>query len=126
MRPRGIAPFKAGILAIIVIAVASYFAFSREFPIRSDYEIEAVFHTANNVKERQPVRIAGVDVGEVVAVEHPDPGSSRALIRRSRRGACRSTATPGSRSARGCSSRATGSSSSSRAPPPAASSRAGT
>ena len=36
----------------------------------------AVFRTANNVKERQPVRIAGVDVGKVVEVEHPEPGTA--------------------------------------------------
>jgi phospholipid/cholesterol/gamma-HCH transport system substrate-binding protein len=73
-------PFKAGILLIVVIAVGSYFAFAREFPIRSDYEIEAVFHTANNVKEKQPVRIAGVDVGKVVKVEHLKPGSPAAVV----------------------------------------------
>ena len=81
MRERGIDRFKAGVLAMVVIAVATYFAFSKELPFRSPYEVSAVFHSAVNVKERQPVRIAGVDVGEVVAVEHPDPGSQRALIR---------------------------------------------
>ena len=66
MRARGMDPFKAGILLIVVIAVGSYFAFAREFPIRSDYEIQAVFHSENNVNEKLLVRIAGLDVGKVV------------------------------------------------------------
>jgi virulence factor Mce-like protein len=81
MRQTGITPFKAGILALVVIVVGTYFAFSKAIPFRSHYEIEAVFRSANNVKERQPVRIAGVDVGKVVEVRHPRPGSELAVIR---------------------------------------------
>ncbi len=81
MRQRGMSPFGAGLVAIVLIAVGTYFAFSKEVPFESHYEISAVFHSANNVKQRQPVRIAGVDVGKVVAVEHPEPGKPRALIR---------------------------------------------
>jgi virulence factor Mce-like protein len=64
-----------------VIAVGSYFAFSKAVPFRSHYEVSAVFRSANNVKERQPVRIAGVDVGQVVGIEHPVPGKPMAVIR---------------------------------------------
>ena len=78
---RGMDRFRAGVIALIVIAVGTYFAFAKEVPFRSPYELNAVFRSAVNVKERQPVRIAGVDVGQVVAVEHPEPGESRALIR---------------------------------------------
>ena len=81
MRQRGMSPFKAGLVAIVLIAVGTYFAFSKEVPFESHYEVSAVFHSANNVKQRQPVRIAGVDVGKVVSIEHPEPGKSRALIR---------------------------------------------
>ena len=80
-RSHGMPPFRAGLIAVVAIAVASYFAFAKEVPFRSHYEISAVFGSANNVKVRQPVRIAGVEVGKVVAVEHPEPGSERALIR---------------------------------------------
>ena len=80
MRRRGMSQLQAGLISVVMIAVASYFAFTKEVPFRSHYEISAVFHSANNVKERQPVRIAGVDVGKVVAIEHPDPGSERAVI----------------------------------------------
>jgi phospholipid/cholesterol/gamma-HCH transport system substrate-binding protein len=81
MRAYGISPLKAGVLALVVIVVATYFAFSKANPFEAHYEISAVFRTANNVKERQPVRVAGVDVGKVVGVEHPRPGSSLAVIK---------------------------------------------
>ena len=73
-------PFRAGLVALVVIAVGSYFAFAKAVPFSSHYEISAVFHSANNVKQGQPVRIAGVEVGQVVAIEHPEPGTERALI----------------------------------------------
>ena len=74
-------PFRAGLIAIVVIAVGTFFAFSKAVPFLSHYEVSAVVHSANNVKERQPVRIAGVEVGQVVEVEHPEPGKERAVIR---------------------------------------------
>jgi phospholipid/cholesterol/gamma-HCH transport system substrate-binding protein len=74
-------PFRAGLIAVVVIAVGTYFAFSKAVPFRSHYEVSAVFRSANNVKERQPVRIAGVDVGQVVGIEHPEPGKAMAVIR---------------------------------------------
>jgi phospholipid/cholesterol/gamma-HCH transport system substrate-binding protein len=81
MRQRGMPPFRAGLIAVLVIAIGTYFAFAKSLPVGSHYEIDAVFHSANNVKERQPVRIAGVDVGKVVKVEHPQPGRPLAVIR---------------------------------------------
>jgi phospholipid/cholesterol/gamma-HCH transport system substrate-binding protein len=81
MRRPGAPPFKAGLIALVVIAVGTYFAFVKAVPFQSHYEISAVFHTANNVKERQPVRIAGVDVGKVVEVEHERPGREAAVIK---------------------------------------------
>jgi phospholipid/cholesterol/gamma-HCH transport system substrate-binding protein len=80
MRPRGISPFRAGLISIVVIVIAVYFAFARELPFGDHYEIKAVFENSINVKERQPVRIAGVDVGKVVKVEHPEPGEARATV----------------------------------------------
>ena len=73
-------PLRAGLIALVTIAVGSYFAFAKAVPFTSHYEIKAVFTSANNVKQRQPVRIAGVDVGQVVAIEHPEPGTERAVI----------------------------------------------
>ena len=79
-RPSGMAPVRAGLIAIALIVVGTYFAFARGLPLGDHYEIEAVFRTANNVKERQPVRIAGVDVGKVVEVRHLRPGEEAAVV----------------------------------------------
>jgi phospholipid/cholesterol/gamma-HCH transport system substrate-binding protein len=80
MRDRGMHPFRAGVIAIVIIVVAVYFAFARGLPLRGHYELRATFENSTNVKERQPVRIAGVDVGKVVKVEHPDPGKDVAQV----------------------------------------------
>ena len=74
-------PFRAGLIAIALIVVGTYFAFARGLPIGDHYEIEAVFRSANNVKEKQPVRIAGVEVGKVVEVRHLKPGTDAAVIK---------------------------------------------
>jgi virulence factor Mce-like protein len=80
VRERGISPVRAGLIAAVLIVVAIYFAFSRGLPFGDDYELRAVFTNATNVKPRQPVRVAGVDVGEVVSVDHPKPGSEMAVV----------------------------------------------
>src|SRR3712207_4794196 len=80
-RPSGMRPFRAGLIAILLIVAGTYFAFARGLPIGDHYEIEAVFRSANNVKEKQPVRIAGVEVGKVVEVRHLEPGTSAAVIK---------------------------------------------
>jgi phospholipid/cholesterol/gamma-HCH transport system substrate-binding protein len=72
-RGRGMSPFKAGLIAIVAIVIGVYFAFARGLPFGDHYELKIHFDESVNVKERQPVRIAGVDVGKVVKVEHADP-----------------------------------------------------
>jgi virulence factor Mce-like protein len=76
MRRPGISPFKVGVALIVVTVLAVYFAFAREVPWAQHYEIKAIFNESVNVKERQPVRIAGVDVGKVVGIRHPEPGKA--------------------------------------------------
>jgi ABC-type transporter Mla subunit MlaD len=70
-------PFRAGLIALIVMSVASYVGVTRLNPFASPYELEAVFSTVNNLQLRSPVRIAGVDVGKVTAVEALDGGGAR-------------------------------------------------
>jgi virulence factor Mce-like protein len=79
-RERGISPFRAGAITLILIVIAVYFAFARGLPFQDHYEIKAAFTDSVNVKERQPVRIAGVDVGQVTAVEHPEPGDAKVEV----------------------------------------------
>jgi phospholipid/cholesterol/gamma-HCH transport system substrate-binding protein len=66
---KGIFPFRAGLIFLVLVLVATYFAFSKANPFSDPYELNAVFQNANELKERSPVRIAGVEVGKVKSVE---------------------------------------------------------
>lgn len=72
---KGMSPFKAGALAVVLIALGSYFGFTKQNPFADPYELNAVFENANRLAERSPVRIAGVDIGKVVKVEPLADGS---------------------------------------------------
>jgi len=61
--------FGAGILGILVACVGTYLVFTKSIPFRHHFEIKAVFTNSNLVRPTSPVRIAGVDVGKVTAVE---------------------------------------------------------
>jgi virulence factor Mce-like protein len=65
----GMSPLRAGVIALVVILVGTWFAFSKDIPFTQTYRIQAVFEDSNLVAPRSPVRIAGIDVGKVVAVE---------------------------------------------------------
>jgi phospholipid/cholesterol/gamma-HCH transport system substrate-binding protein len=58
-----------GLILVALIAVASYLAFTKKLPWSHGYEVKAVFTTAENIRPNSPVRIAGVNVGEVTSVE---------------------------------------------------------
>ena len=79
-RRDGMSPFRAGLLAIIVVAVASYFAFSQSNPFSKPYHFTAYFRNANNLKPKSPVRIAGVEVGVVKSVSPADPKTRAAKV----------------------------------------------
>ncbi len=68
-----------GLLLVALIAVGSLLAYTKKLPWSHGYQVEAVFTTAQNVRVKSPVRIAGVNVGEVTGVEHctvDDPACS--------------------------------------------------
>jgi len=77
---RGMSPFRAGLLAIIVVAVAAYFAFSQTNPFSKPYHVTAYFKNANNLKPNAAVRIAGVEVGKVKSVSPADPKTGAAAV----------------------------------------------
>ena len=76
---RGISPFAAGMIALLVIVLALYAAFIHQYPWTNPYELKAVFRNANNLAPKSPVRIAGVTVGQVKSVD-PKPGSSASVV----------------------------------------------
>jgi ABC-type transporter Mla subunit MlaD len=59
-----------GLILIVVVAVGSVLAYTKKLPWGDPYEVQAVFETAQNLRPKAPVRIAGVNVGEVTSVEH--------------------------------------------------------
>ena len=72
MRPGGnkrLPNHVIGLILVVLIAVGSYLAFAKKLPWSHGYEIKAVFTTAENVRPKSPVRIAGVEVGEVTGVQ---------------------------------------------------------
>ena len=66
---RGMSPFKAGLIAALIVFFAVAWAFTRYNPLASPYELNAAFHSANNLQPDSPVRVAGVDVGKVDEVK---------------------------------------------------------
>ena len=72
--------FKAGVLTLVVLAVATYFGFSRANPFADPFELKAVVRDAQNLKPRAPVRIAGVDVGKVTKIEAAEDGRAAAVV----------------------------------------------
>ncbi len=64
----GMSPVRAGVIALVIILVGTFFAFSKDIPFTHTYKIQAVFKNSNLIGPRSPVRIAGIDVGKVVEV----------------------------------------------------------
>jgi phospholipid/cholesterol/gamma-HCH transport system substrate-binding protein len=64
-----VSPAVAGLIVIALIAILAFVAFSPSLPFSSPYELKAVVANAANIQARSPVRIAGVNVGEVKEVQ---------------------------------------------------------
>jgi virulence factor Mce-like protein len=79
-RSDGMSPFRAGILALVLVVLFTYFGFSKANPFANPYEFKAVFNDVNNLKPKSPVRIAGVEVGKVVKVEPVSDGEGAAEV----------------------------------------------
>ena len=79
-RDNGMTPFRAGVLALVVVALFAYFGFSKANPFSNPYEFKAVFNDVNNLKPKSPVRIAGVEVGKVLKVEPVESGKGAAQV----------------------------------------------
>src|SRR3954463_13426819 len=65
----GVSPFKAGMVGILVIAIITFFGFTRYNPLKHPFQLKAAVRSANNLQRNSPVRIAGVNVGKVKKVE---------------------------------------------------------
>lgn len=58
-----------GLVFVIVLAIASFVAFTKNVPWGGGTEFAIVFEDAQNVRPNSPVRIAGVEVGKVKSIE---------------------------------------------------------
>jgi phospholipid/cholesterol/gamma-HCH transport system substrate-binding protein len=79
-RDTGISPFAIGLIALALVAAGTYWAFTKVNPFADTYELNAIFRSANNLQQRSPVRIAGVQVGKVTEVEPLEDGSGLAKV----------------------------------------------
>lgn len=69
-----------GLIAFALIAFGFFLAFAKHIPFTGNgYEVKAVFANAQNLAKKSPVRIAGVNVGEVTDVK-PMPESNAAVV----------------------------------------------
>ena len=59
-----------GLILIVLLAIASIYAFTKSVPWANPHTIQAVFPSASNIRPASPVRIAGVNVGKVTKIEH--------------------------------------------------------
>lgn len=76
----GANPVTVGILALVVILIACWFAFRKDNPLSTPFKLQAVFQTSNGVRQNMPVRIAGVDVGKVKAVEAQEGTQATVIV----------------------------------------------
>src|SRR5918992_3276701 len=72
---------RAGILALAVLGVLTYFGFTKANPFANPYEMRAVFDNVTNLKPRSPVRIAGVEVGKVIKIDPITEGEGAARVK---------------------------------------------
>ena len=68
---RRLSNFQIGLIAIVATFIAFYLAFTKSIPFAGHgYQLKAVFQDVQAVRAKSPVRISGVNVGEVTDVQH--------------------------------------------------------
>jgi phospholipid/cholesterol/gamma-HCH transport system substrate-binding protein len=67
-------PVTVGLVALVAVCVVTFLVFTKDIPFTRGYEIKAVFASSNSIRPDSPVRIAGVQVGKVTAVDAQDGG----------------------------------------------------
>ncbi|MEJ7825204.1 MAG: MlaD family protein [Solirubrobacteraceae bacterium] len=70
-----------GAILIVLAALVTYFSFAKDIPLVNEpVEIKAAFRDTAGIGAHSPVRIAGVEVGEVTKIEHTRPGAQSATV----------------------------------------------
>ncbi len=79
-KPR-VSNIGAGVIGAVVIAIACYLVFGGSLPFSgTPFQLKAVFTSETELHIPSPVRVAGVDVGEVTSVTHIRGSSQDGLV----------------------------------------------
>jgi phospholipid/cholesterol/gamma-HCH transport system substrate-binding protein len=78
--PGRFSPFQVGLIALGLILVVTFLAFTKDIPFTKPYELKARFENAPPIQKNQAVRIAGVDVGKVSKIEPVSDDSSAITV----------------------------------------------
>jgi phospholipid/cholesterol/gamma-HCH transport system substrate-binding protein len=73
-------PLQIGLVALGLILVVTFLAFTKDIPFTKPYELKARFENAPPIQKNQAVRIAGVDVGKVSKIEPVSDDSSAITV----------------------------------------------
>lgn len=68
-------------LMFLALGLVGYFAFRPGVPLADHYEVRALVSSSNQLRSGSPVRMAGVDVGKVIAID-AGPGETTAVTMR--------------------------------------------
>jgi phospholipid/cholesterol/gamma-HCH transport system substrate-binding protein len=60
---------RFALVLILIVVVAVYFGFTKRIPFKHGFQLKAQFSTAVNIHSKSPVRVAGVDVGQVASIK---------------------------------------------------------
>jgi phospholipid/cholesterol/gamma-HCH transport system substrate-binding protein len=75
-RPVGMSNVNLGLIAAVIAAILIYLAFTKSVPFGGgEYQLKAAFDSSVTLRTTNPVRIAGVDVGEVVDIARKGDGA---------------------------------------------------
>jgi ABC-type transport system involved in resistance to organic solvents, periplasmic component len=62
---------QIGLIAVVLTFIGFYLAFTKTIPfIGHGYQLKAIVRDAQNIRAKSPVRISGVEVGQVSDVQH--------------------------------------------------------
>ncbi|MEA2192974.1 MAG: phospholipid/cholesterol/gamma-HCH transport system substrate-binding protein, partial [Solirubrobacteraceae bacterium] len=80
-RRRGPSNLAIGAALLVLALLVTYFSFAKDIPfVNEPFEIQAAFRDTAGINAHSPVRIAGVEVGEVTKVRHTRPGAQSATV----------------------------------------------
>ncbi len=62
-------PVRFGLVVVLILVLVTYFGFTKRVPFKHGFRLKAEFASVLNVHPKSPVRIAGVNVGQVSSIE---------------------------------------------------------